>query len=349
MSVLDDLKMIHQRDGQDALGVAGKQSDQLMHNFGAVDTDAIDFTKVENIIVGSMGGSALAATLFSSWPEASKPLEVWRNYDVPKYAGAATLFIASSYSGNTEETLSALAAAEQRGCQIAVITAGGALQERASEKGYPCYEIPLGYQPRMAVLYNFAALVQLFEAGKLIEPGSYDELQAIAPWLQEQAAAYAPDVPTDNNYAKQLALDLIGSSIVIYAGPKLYPAAYKWKISFNENAKTVAWCNEVPEFSHNEFLGWTSHPLEKPYKVINLTGSIEHDRVQKRFDIAEKLLSGKKPAGEDVRVAGETHLQQLLFAVMLGDFVSLYVALLNGLDPTPVDIIENLKKELKKA
>lgn len=349
MSVLDDLKMIHQRDAQDALGVAGKQPDQLLYDFGAVNVDAIDFTKVENIVVGSMGGSALAATLFSSWPEAIKPMEVWRNYDLPKYASVATLFIASSYSGNTEETLSALAAAEQRGCQIVVVTAGGALLERATEKGYPCYVLPTGYQPRMAVLYNFAALIQLLEAGKLIEAGSYDELKAAAPWLQEQAAAYAPDVPTDNNYAKQLALDLIGSSIVVYAGPKLYPAAYKWKISFNENAKTVAWCNEVPEFSHNEFLGWTSHPLEKPYKVINLIGSIEHDRVQKRFDITEKLLSGKKPAGDEVRAAGETHLQQLLFAVMLGDFVSLYVALLNGLDPTPVDIIENLKEELKKA
>jgi glucose/mannose-6-phosphate isomerase len=133
---------------------------------------------------------------------------------------------------------------------------------------------------------------------------------------------------------------------VIYAGPKLFPAAYKWKISFNENAKNVAWCSQLPEYNHNEFLGWTSHPVDKPYAVIDLRSNLEHPRVQKRFQIADKLLSGQRPAPEVVEVKGDTLVQQMLWAVALGDFVSLYTALLNGLNPTPVDLIEKLKAAL---
>ena len=155
-----------------------------------------------------------------------------------------------------------------------------------------------------------------------------------------------PDVPTSKNPAKQLALEVAGTSPVIYAGPKMYPAAYKWKISFNENAKNVAWCNEIPEFSHNEFLGWTSHPVEKPYSVIELRSGFEHARVQKRFEVTEKLLSGKRPAPNIVDAKGDTVLEQLLYCVAFGDFVSLYTALINGLNPTPVDLIEKFKKAL---
>ncbi|CAN5650445.1 bifunctional phosphoglucose/phosphomannose isomerase [soil metagenome] len=347
MSVLDDLKMIHSRDAQDALGVAQKQYLQLQHDFEEVDTSSLNFSSVDNIVVAGMGGSALAASLFLSWPGVSKPLEVWRSYGLPNYAGAKTLFVASSYSGNTEESLDALHEAQFRGCQIVVMAAGGTLESIATENNYPFFNIPVGLQPRMAVCYNFAALVQLFDGSGVIFEGAQRELRDTAEWLGEQGKAFLPDVQTSENPAKQLALELIGSSIVVYAGPKLFPAAYKWKINFNENAKTISWCNQLPEFNHNEFLGWTSHPVDKPYKVVDLRGSIEHPQVQRRFDISAKLLSGKRPAPEVVQAEGDSHLKQLLWTVQFGDFVSLYVALLNGLDPTPVAIIEKLKAELK--
>src|SRR5690606_25590809 len=124
-------------------------------------------------------------------------------------------------------------------------------------------------------------------------------------FLRESVSSWAPEVPTSQNTAKLLALELMGKTIVVYAGPKLFPAAYKWKISFNENAKNVAWCNEIPEFNHNEYLGWTSHPLKKPYAVVDLRSDREHLRIQKRFEVTERLLSGKRPSPEVVEVRGD--------------------------------------------
>ncbi len=349
MSVLDDIKMIHNRDKSDALGVAEKQHEQLRHDFD-VDVSSIDLTKVKNVVYAGMGGSALAAELFRSWPKKTVPFEIARTYDVPEYVNEDTLVIAASYSGNTEETLSAFKQAQTKGAQLAVITSGGELEKLANKYSAPTYVLPGGYQPRMATLYGFRALVTLFDDSPLAtEKAILKQLTSVADTLEQAAAAFRADVPTKENYAKQLALELIGNSIVVYAGPRFYPAAYKWKISFNENAKTVAWCNQYPEFNHNEFLGWTSHPLQKPYKVVNLLSNHEHDRVIKRFAISEKLLSGKKPAAETVEAQGSNFLEQLLWTVQLGDFVSLYVALLNGLDPSPVDIIEKLKQELKDS
>ena len=128
----------------------------------------------------------------------------------------------------------------------------------------------------------------------------------------------------------------MGKSPVIYAGPKLFPAAYKWKISFNENAKQVAWTNQYPEFNHNEFMGWTKQHVDKTYDVIDLRSKLEHPRVQKRFEVTERLLSGMRPAPIVVEAEGETLLQQLLWVFALGDFVTLYTALLIGLNPAPV-------------
>lgn len=341
--------MIHQRDKSDALGTAEKQHSQLRHLFD-VDTSVINFDDVENIVYVGMGGSALAAELFSVWPEKTVPFEISKSYDVPAYVGTNTLVIAASYSGNTEETLSAYQQARSKSAQIVVITSGGELEALANKHNAPLYKIPSGYQPRMATLYGYRALVSLLEGTSLItEADCLAQLEAAADKLEAAAGTLRPDVAVKNNIAKQLALELIGNSIVVYAGPQLYPAAYKWKISFNENAKTIAWCNQFPEFNHNEFLGWTSHPVQKPYKVVNLLSSFEHPRIRQRFNITEKLLSGKKPAAESVEAEGDNFIQQLLWMVQLGDFVSLYVALLNGLDPTPVDIIEKLKQELSNA
>ena len=186
----------------------------------------------------------------------------------------------------------------------------------------------------------------LEQAGLVKAEKSEQSLHAASEFLKSSIADWVPTVPTTKNPAKQLALDIVGNSIVIYAGPKLFPVAYKWKISFNENSKNVAWCNEFPEFNHNEFLGWTSHPVEKPYKVIELRSDLEHPRVIKRFEVSERLLSGLRPAPEIVNAVGDNELEQLLWTVAFGDFVTLYVALLNGLNPTPVDLIEKFKKQL---
>lgn len=341
--MLDDLKYIHQKDSDDALGVAENQWQQLNHSY---DVAPLDAEGIENVVLAGMGGSALAATLAQSWPGLNVPFTIVRDYTAPNYVGAKTLFIASSYSGNTEETLAALVQAEEKGAKIVIIAAGGKLADIAEQKKYPFYQLPGDFQPRMAVFYNFAALIQLLEPTGLIQKGSVDELKEAAAWLGNQVESWRPDSPTAKNQAKQIALDVVGKSAVIYASTQFYPAAYKWKINFNENAKNVAWCNQLPEFNHNEFLGWSSHPVDKPYAVVDLRSSFDHSQVKRRFEISAQLLSGKRPEPIVVEAQGDTVLKQLLWTIVLGDFTSLYLALLNGLNPTPVDLIEKLKKAL---
>jgi glucose/mannose-6-phosphate isomerase len=340
--VLDDLRYIHHNDPEDALGVAERQWQYLEHDFGVTFAPNVP---INNVVLAGMGGSALPGVLLNSWPQVRVPFEIVRGYTIPPYVDEHTLFISSRYSGNTEETLEALRHAEEKGVQIAVVAAGGKLADIARAKNYPLFAITPGIQPRMAVFFFLAAFVQLLGPLNLALQDTA-ELKAVASWLKEELAKLRPDVSTSQNQAKQIAQELMGRTVIVYSGPLLFPAANKWKIGMNENAKNLAWSNQYPEFNHNEFIGWSSHPVDKPFAVVELRSTLEHERIQKRFLITERLLSGKRPAPIVVEPHGETLLQQLAWSIALGDFVSVYLALLNGVDPTPVALVEKLKKAL---
>lgn len=342
--MLDDLKYIHDRDASDALGIAEKQASQLTATY--VLSGNQDFGPIDNIVYAGMGGSALAALLIATWPKTTVPFEVVRGYDLPAYVSSRTLVIAASYSGNTEETIAAFTAAKEKGAQLAVIAGGGVLAEMAANQGCLHGVLPKVVQPRYAVLANFRLLLDVLVTAGVLDSSILTELTAAAAVLDDAVRAWLPTVPVAENPAKQLALETLGTSVVIYGGPNLTPAAYKWKISFNENAKQLAWAGVYPEFNHNEFLGWTKQPVDKPYRVIDLRSQLEHPRVQKRFEVSDRLLSGMRPAAEVVAVQGETVLQHLLWAIAYGDFVTLYAGIANGLDPAPVVLIEKFKKEL---
>lgn len=342
--MLDDLKLIHNRDSSDALGIAQKQWQQYQKNYSfSWKPDK----PIENIVVAGMGGSGLAAKAFIQWPGIAIPFEVVQGYELPRYVGNNTLLIVSSYSGNTEETISVFekALASKNQPMIIVVASGGKMQKMAEVKKLPLVNLPSGFQPRMTFGYQLRALCEIFESCGLVK-GTIEELNSASSWLRTELDSWEPTKPTSKNFAKQLALDVVGKSVVVYANSIFFPVAYKWKISFNENAKNVAWCNQYSEFNHNEFIGWSSHPVEKPYAVIDIRSSLDNSQIKKRFNISAKLLSGKRPAPEIIELKGSNMVEQLLWGVALGDFVSLYTALLNGLDPTPVDLIEKLKKEL---
>jgi glucose/mannose-6-phosphate isomerase len=341
--MLDDLKFIHQRDGQDALGVAEKQWQQLQHTYTVTISPP---QQIANIVLGGMGGSGWPALYMKAWAGLKAPFEIVNDYNLPEYVGPNTLFIASSYSGNTEETLAALSEAEKRTAQIVVMTAGGKLMERAKEANHPLFEIPGGIQPRMSSFYFLTAMAHLFEQLNLSRPVIVEELNSTAIWLKDQKETWRPDVATKENLAKQIATEIAGKTVIVYSGPKLFPAANKMKICCNENAKNLAWSNQYPEFNHNEFVGWSSHPVDKPFGVVEIRSNLEHERTQKRFVVTEKLLSGKRPAPIVVTPVGENHIQQLLWTSMLGDFITIYLALLNNQNPTPVDLVEKFKAEL---
>lgn len=341
--MLDDLKYIHEKDGQDALGVVEKQWQQLTHEYG-VRAEPKD--EIKNIVVSGMGGSGWPANYVRSWPTTKVPMEISGNYDLPGYVGRNTLVIATSYSGNTEETLASLEEAERRGAQIAVFTSGGKLKELAEQKNLPLFLIPSGTQPRMSSFYFISAYLELFDQLNLIDPVSMDERKALSEWLAGHMGNWRADTPTSQNPAKQLALEMAGKTAIIYAGAKLAPVAQKFKICMNENAKNTAWWGQYPEFSHNEFIGWSSHPIDKPFAVIEIRSTLEHPRTQKRFEVTERMLSGMRPAPHAIIPEGETLPQQIFWTSMFCDFVATYLALLNGVNPTPVDLVEKFKKEL---
>jgi glucose/mannose-6-phosphate isomerase len=342
--MLDQADVIARYDKENALGVIAGLPEQLTHEFPEVaGLDAIK--GVQQIVLTGMGGSAQPGEFVKTWlgEKLPVPFVIVRDYVLPGFVGPQTLVVASSYSGNTEETLAALADAEQRGAQIVVSTSGGKLLEAARAKGYPAFELPNALQPRMAVLYAVRALATMLERLGLVE-GVLRELADSGEWLKANVGPWTAEVPTADNAAKQIATELAGHATVVYAGATLAFAAMKWKIAFNENAKNIAFYNYLPELNHNEFIGW-GHPEQHGLKVVELRSDLDHARVVKRFDVTNRLSAGRFTPLQ-VRAEGETRLQQLVWTIALGEYVATYLAILNEVDPTPVDLVEEFKAEL---
>ena len=342
--MLDQADYISRYDKEDMLGVVAGQHLQLEQEFKVSGLDK--FEAISNIVVAGMGGSALAGEFAKSWlaERLPVPFEIVRGYSLPAYVGADTLVIVSSYSGNTEEALSAFAEAESKGAEIVVMTAGGKLAEQAEKMHYAHYKIPSGLQPRVAVFYGVKALADLFQELGLVE-GLNGELSEAVDLMKASVANWGASTPTAQNVAKQLANELLGHVVVVYGGPVTGVAAQKWKIGFNETSKNLAFYYNFPEFNHNEFMGW-SRKQDGNFKVIELKSDLDHEQIEKRIEISNRLLSGTMPAPIEVQAAGSTKLQQMMWTQILGDFVAVYLGILNGVDPTPVSMIEKLKGEL---
>lgn len=340
--MLDDQNVLKQRDPSDALGVTAQEYEQLTYDL-TVTQPADDGFIPANIVVAALGGSALAAEMARDWLKLPVPLEIVRGYEVPQYVNEFTLVIAISYSGGTEETLSAVANAQARGARVAMLSSGGRMLELAREHKYPYVELP-SMQPRMGVIANLRALARMLESYGLAK-GAGDEMAANAEWLHEEMENWAPTVATEDNYAKQLAHKAVGKTPVFYGGV-MAPIAHKWKVAMNENAKNTAFYNELPEYCHNEFTGWTSHPIEKPFAIFDLVSGFDHPQVKRRFEIMDRLLSGKRPKAITIDMKGDNPIAQMLWGAVLSDYMSVYVAILNNVDPTALPVVDKMKKEL---
>jgi glucose/mannose-6-phosphate isomerase len=345
--VLDDLQFVSSLDKGNALGIIAGQPAQLKQ---VLELGHIDRTReIESIILAGMGGSALAGEFVRSWKsdKLNLPFVISRDYRIPAFVGKKTLAIISSYSGNTEEVIESYAQAKAAGADIITMSSGGKLQQLAEADGLPHVTLPSGYQPRLAVFFEVRAVANLLEHLGLLK-GAVDELEAAADWVTPLLSDWSAEVNTDKNQAKQIARELLGSPVVVYAGSTLAYPAMKWKIDFNENAKNLAFYYHWPEFNHNEFLGWLHPQMTTMLRVVELESDLDHLHLKKRFDISNRLLSGRMPNPIRVQAEGDTGLKQMLWTTLLGDFTSAYLAFLNGIDPTPVELIEKLKKELAK-
>lgn len=345
--MLDDVNILRQHDSLDDLGFAALECEQVKFD-AIINNGDHDNRCLKNIVVAGMGGSALSALFIKTWlkNELILPFEIVKTYDLPEYVSQNTLVIASSYSGNTEETVSCLNQAKSKGAQIAIIASGGELIDQANANQIANIVLPTGHQPRMAMIATLCSIIAILEHFGIISRGKLDEIASKYEWLKSECANWGGDVPEVNNYAKQLAAQAVGKTAVFFSGTFSYPVAYKWKTCWNETAKNLAFLCEFPEFNHNEILGWTSHPVEKPFAVFDVVSNLEHSQILKRFEISDRLLSGKRPKSTVINLSGDSAIEQLLWGSILADFVTIYLAVLNGVSPTSVELISKLKTEL---
>jgi glucose/mannose-6-phosphate isomerase len=298
------------------------------------------------VIVAGMGGSAAGARLAIAalGTRLRRPLVVADGYRLPGWAGPETLVFASSYSGNTEETLSAYDDAVERGAPRLVATTGGGLAQRAREHGVPVIPLPGGFQPRAAIGY---ALVGALEAAALggAAPALRDEIESAADLAGQLAAEWGPDAPEDSE-AKALARALHGTVPVIAGAELAAAAAYRWKCQFNENAALPAFASVLPEADHNEVVGWDAARELGTFSYVSLEDHGSHPRNVLRAD----LTAGIAAAGADpvlrVQARGATPVERLVSLVLLGDLVSIYAAVLRDADPVDIPAIDGLKAAL---
>lgn len=309
---------------------------------------------VEKIVFVGMGGSAIGGEVIRSLAssESSVPIWVSRHYALPAFVDSKTLCIFSSYSGNTEETLSAFQEAKKRRLKALVITSGGELARLSRGASVPWIEIPKGYPPRAALGYSVFPLFKLFRELKVGKWGNraFEETLSLLGALA--GGKFVPEVPAPLNPAKKLAKALWNRWVVIYAGTELLDsAALRFRNQIQENAKAMASHHLLPEMNHNEILGWRSPaPLLPQCACVFLRDSKDHPRIQLRISITRNFISANRGVRiKEIHSQGKSRLARLFSTVYLGDWVSFYLALLYQIDPTPVAIIESLKKQLAQS
>lgn len=305
---------------------------------------------LSQIVVAGMGGSAIGGDLLRTYlaTDLRVPLWVVRNYHLPPFVSRGTLAFIASYSGNTEETLSCFHDAVEAGCQVVVLTAGGRLGEEGKAQGLPLIAIPTGLPPRAALGYLFFPLLAVLEGSGLIFPqGEY--LQETEGLLADLSQDYGPKASVSENLAKQIALRLEGRLPFICGSQDHTEAiALRWKGQLNENSKHIAAYNCFPELNHNEIMSWESAgEIMKSALFIFLRDVEDHPRVARRMEITAEIAG--QHGGEVISITsrGRSRMARLFSLICLGDFVSYYLALAKGVDPTPVASIDSLKKALE--
>ncbi len=298
------------------------------------------------LVVAGMGGSAIGGALARAalGDHASRPIFVTRAYGLPSWTTPETMVLCASYSGNTEETLACFESAGALGAQRVVVTTGGRLAEMARAEGVPVIPLPGGFQPRAAVAYMTVAALEVAAicgAG----PRLTSEIDVAASHTEQLVAEWGPDAPEDS-LAKEIARGLLGSAPVIAGAGLTTPIAYRWKTQINENAKQPAFTHELPELDHNELVGWEGAPDVGRFSAVFLDDCDAHPRVKARMELTQRLIADNAAASFKVETRGETNIERVISLVLLGDLVSLYLAVLRGVDPGPVKLIEQLKSEL---
>jgi glucose/mannose-6-phosphate isomerase len=346
-NVLDEVGAFGRRDPGDMLRLVGDLPRQLEWAWQSSRELTLpdEHRAAHAVAVLGMGGSAAAGDIVrGAFADRLKvPLISVRDYELPAWVGSDTLVVAVSHSGATEETISSLSVALERRCPVAVITTGGPLADVAARVDLPRLVYPDETPPRAALGYTLGLLTGLLERAGLLAVEE-SEMRAAAEAARGVTATSGPEAPTDGNVAKQLAWTLVDRIPIIEAAGFLAPVARRWKAQMNENAKSMSAAEELPEATHNAVVGYAQpDTLHDHLYVVFLAAPLDHPRNSRRASLSTDLLAAAGISHQVLALGGEGRLAQAVAGVALGDYVSAYLALLYGVDPTPVEAIGHVK------
>jgi len=354
MNIMDDLEKIKKLDRQGMLEVEENFYRQLEDSkkiAESVDLNRIKLKRFSGIAILGMGGSGFAGDIIKSLvkDEIDMPVEIVKSYDLPSFVKNDWLVIPVSYSGNTEETIAAARQALKKGCTLLCVTTDGEIEKIAQENNQVVIKVPSGFQPRGASGYLFFSTYLVLGRMGIININAGDVKEAL-DLVKNKVSQYAREIKTEENYAKQIAFGIGNKLPVIYGTSGILSAvAFRWKCEFNENSKFPSFWSEFPELNHNETVGWENlKELTSNFVLIVFKDSDATAKIKTRIDTTVKIIKNNLSKIIEISVEGRSKLAKALALMYLGDIASVYLALLNETDPTPVDKISVLKSELAK-
>ncbi len=356
MNTLDQIEIMERNDPKKMAKLVNDFSAQLKHaqEIGdAISLDASFGKGITKIVFSGLGGSAIGADFIRSYLTYQIPVPIFvnRHYRLPKFVDETTLLIVSSYSGDTEETLSALKDGMNQRAKILAISSGGELGRLSQKHSFPLIQIPGGMSPRAALGYSvLPLLVALSKIGfkDAYRQEEFQEVQALMAELSQNQ--YGLKVPFEKNLAKQLAEECFNKYPIIYSGQDYFDVVgLRWRGQIEENSKALSSHHIFPEMNHNELVGW-KNPKDflKDAVVFFLRDQADHKRVQIRMDLSKKVIERYAGRVFELRSQGKGLLARMFSLIHLGDWISVYLATLYQVDPTPVEVIQFLKSELAK-
>jgi glucose/mannose-6-phosphate isomerase len=341
MQIKDFIKNYDTQNQFKVLRETYKQASDAWNN--RIDLIQLKKNNFSSIVFCGLGGSAISGDLLCDYltGELKKPFSVVRGYNLPSFVNENTLVIISSYSGNTEETISCFEQASKKNSKIIVITSGGKIGNIAAANKIPAIIIQSGFQPRYALGLSFFSLLKLMQELEFADEES--NVKRIIDLWQKQGEEYSKE----NNLAVQIAEQIIGFIPVIYSSEFLTSTGYRFKCQLNENSKLHAFHNTIPEMNHNEIIGWESFK-EKQFhtKVIYLFDKEFHPQIKKRFDVLKEILNEQKVEVLSVSSNEKNKKVRIMDLIFLCDWISFYASVLSGFDPSEIDFIHRMKQRL---
>ncbi len=342
IAILDNRERMREIDRNNMLSSILSLPEQLVEGMESGNRVEIPYFRPDNIVACGMGGSAIASEIVASWlsERLRIPFITNRNYHIPSFVGKNTLVLAISYSGNTYEVLNMVEEAMERGAKVIGISSGGKLRD-ILEDDYYFIELPSGLQPRAALGYLVAAMGSVMKSLKIYDPDV--EILSISAHLKSLREKLTPSRKYEYNEAKRIAWQIYGTIPVIYSYGSYVSAANRWHTQLNENSKVLSFYGELTEMDHNEIVGWDSDA--KGFSAVFLRGN-ESALLSKVVDFTKGIIEKSGGKVVDVWAEGDSSLERMFSLIYKGDFVSYYLAMLKGVDPSPEDVIERLDEIL---